>query len=174
MTKIYFYVMVYCMNTKPIYESERNFLKHADKNKTYIYAPQWFYIEDGTKYMPDFYCVEDKTYIEVSASYCVYHANKHKYEKMRLEHPKIKFKIVLPDGRDCNEKAQITKKGLSRQRAWQLRKRKEGNCEQCGKPALKGFRGCLKCIRKNRIRIRKRLGCKPRKKYGRGRPILSV
>ena len=63
---------------------------------------------------------------------------------------------------------------ISRQRAWQLKKRKEGNCEQCGKPALEGYRGCLKCIRKIRLRNRKRLGCNPRRKYGRGRPIKNV
>jgi len=62
-------------------------------------------------------------------------------------------------------------KKLSRQRAWQLRKRKERRCETCGKPAAEGYRRCTKCVLKTRLRQRKKGNYKARVKYGRGRPL---
>lgn len=69
----------------------------ADKNKTYIYHPQWFYFKNGTKYMPDFYCENDNTFIEISGTKQAYHFNKHKYEKMKCEFPHINFRIIRLD-----------------------------------------------------------------------------
>lgn len=66
----------------------------ADKNKTYTYQPRWFYFADGSKYMPDFYCKEDDTYIEIVGTRQAYHQNRHKYLKMESEYPHTKFQVV--------------------------------------------------------------------------------
>ena len=69
----------------------------ADKSKTYIYHPYRFYFEDGTNYMPDFYCKEDNSYIEVSGTRQAYQNNKHKYLKMNHELPHVNFQVVRLD-----------------------------------------------------------------------------
>jgi len=78
-----------------INKREQEFLdKIADKDKTYIHHPQWFYLSNNTKYMPDFYCKEDDEFIEIAGTRQAYHANKDKYELLQKEYLGIKFKIV--------------------------------------------------------------------------------
>ena len=146
---------------QPQYQSEKDFLKYADKQKTYIYHPQWFYFQDGTKYMPDFYCVEDETYIEVSSSYIAYYQNQHSYKKMKAEHPKIKFKIVLPDGRPLQAALQTKINTNSRQLCWQHKQKRLGMCVSCGKPAAEGYVHCKEHILKNRAKYWHKKGMPP-------------
>lgn len=74
------------------YNSEQVFLdKYADPNKTYKWHPGCFRFKDGTYYDPDFYCVEDDTYIEVvGKSYLP-----HRHRKLRAEYPDIKFHVFF-------------------------------------------------------------------------------
>ena len=59
----------------------------------------------------------------------------------------------------------IERKGLSRQRRWQLRKAEQGRCITCGKPQDTG-KFCAEHWAKHRVGsrelMRKRLGCKRR------------
>ena len=52
---------------------------------------------------------------------------------------------------------------LSRQRQWQVKKRREGRCQQCGSVRDCGsVSHCSKCLRKQRTRDRKQRGGKVR------------
>lgn len=68
--------------------------KVAAKNKTYNHHPRRFIFNNGERYTPDFFCIEDNEYIEVAGTRQAYHANKHKYALMKKEYPLIKFSIV--------------------------------------------------------------------------------
>ena len=61
--------------------------------------------------------------------------------------------------------------GVSRQRAWQIVKRKAGFCGLCGTEPLHLYATtCDKCGVKYRQMVRKRIGAKPWRKGTRGRP----
>ena len=72
-----------------------------DNGKQYIYEPGYFLLSNGTKYYPDFYCVEDNTYIEVVGTRQAYSFNKNKYKL-------FKFEIIRYDLSPYNEKGIIT------------------------------------------------------------------
>lgn len=74
--------------------NEKLFIEVYGEGKTYQYHPAWFHLSSGTKYMPDFYCKEDDTYIEVSGTKQAYHDNKKKYRQFVLDYPNVKFKII--------------------------------------------------------------------------------
>lgn len=44
---------------------------------------------------------------------------------------------------------------MSRQREWMEKMIAAGNCPQCGKPAMEGYRHCAECNEKYRIRLQK-------------------
>jgi hypothetical protein len=66
----------------------------ADNKKRYVYHPCTFYFLGGSKYTPDFFCIEDREYIEVVGSRQAFHYNKEKYIKMGEEYPDMKFTII--------------------------------------------------------------------------------
>ncbi len=66
-------------------------------NKTWKYHPKRFEVGDST-YEPDFYCVEDDIYIEVTSSKAAYEFNKNKYILFQKLYPNLKFTIVKPNG----------------------------------------------------------------------------
>lgn len=81
--------------TTPIFECEKLFLREiANKDKDYIYSPRWFRFSTGTKYLPDFYCVQDGTFIEVVDTPEAYNHGKPKYELMKIEYPLVKLVFV--------------------------------------------------------------------------------
>ena len=63
---------------------------------------------------------------------------------------------------------------LSRQRRYQIRKRKEGLCTICGKRKTDGRDLCIKCATIKRDRQRIKLGHKPKVEGKRGRPIEYI
>jgi len=65
----------------------------------------------------------------------------------------------------------MMRKDISRQRRWQLKQRKLGRCELCGKKNARGYRMCAVHVIANRLRQRAKHKCNPKKPYGRGRPI---
>jgi hypothetical protein len=62
-------------------------------------------------------------------------------------------------------------KRMTRQAKWQHLKKSAGLCTICGKRKLYkyNFERCLRCLKKQRMRVRKSLGYKPWRKGGRGR-----
>ena len=60
---------------------------------------------------------------------------------------------------------------LSRQRKWQLKKKAEGLCQNCGKPAEKGI-WCKACGRKKKEENRLKRGFKQWVSGGKGRPPI--
>lgn len=62
---------------------------------------------------------------------------------------------------------------LSRQRRYQLRKRKEQKCQQCGASPLFTKDHCERCVERRRAAARKKTGCRPWVKGGRGRPPVE-
>ena len=44
---------------------------------------------------------------------------------------------------------EFTRRDVTRQRKYQLRQRKQGNCETCGKPAPAGLTECDDCAERN-------------------------
>lgn len=59
---------------------------------------------------------------------------------------------------------EFSKLMVSRQRKYQLRKRKANRCQVCGKPNADGATHCLPHLVAARERARKRKGCKARYK----------
>lgn len=59
-------------------------------------------------------------------------------------------------------------------RAYQLRNRAAGLCEQCPNPAENGSRRCDPCAEADRDRHRAAAGSKPWRPGGTGRPPLSA
>lgn len=77
------------------HESERRFMRYVtDGNKEYFHHPRWFPLSNGSKYMPDFYCKQDDTYIEVVGGSSTYESNMSKYEMMGNEYPLIKLIFI--------------------------------------------------------------------------------
>lgn len=71
---------------------EQDFLL-SNAKKTYKHHPRWFLLQEGDKYMPDFYCNEDDEYIEVAGTRQAYHANKEKYCRFTEQYPYLNFCI---------------------------------------------------------------------------------
>lgn len=67
---------------------------YADPKKRYFHHPGNFCLSNGRRYTPDFYCVEDDTYIEIVGSRQAYHQNKTKYRILEAEFPNITFQII--------------------------------------------------------------------------------
>lgn len=81
-----------------MHKREEIFLdRHLGKNKTYEYQPRWFRFKNGAKYMPDFYCFEDNTYIEVVGSKQAFYRGVPKYKLMRKEYSEIKLEFIAID-----------------------------------------------------------------------------
>jgi len=64
--------------------------------------------------------------------------------------------------------------GLSRQRRWQLKQCMQGNCETCGKKAVKHHLKCAKCAKKLREYLRKKNNGSPKEKGKPGRTITCI
>lgn len=62
--------------------------------------------------------------------------------------------------------------GFSRQRAWQIMKKKQGLCQVCGKPLFSAVY-CKKHTLAIRLRNRKRTGSQDQKLSGLGRPTIE-
>jgi hypothetical protein len=58
---------------------------------TLRYEPETFYLSNGTKYVPDFYCEESEAFIEIIGTRQAYYNNRHKYELFRREY----FPLVM-------------------------------------------------------------------------------
>ena len=67
----------------------------------------------------------------------------------------------------------MTKRKVSRQREWQIRKREEGRCMICGKESFAPHGLCKKHLKVQRERNRAVTGCDPWKPGGRGRIPLE-
>jgi hypothetical protein len=76
-----------------INQREKAFVTEDEQN-TYIEHPAVFCLSDGTKYTPDFYCIETDEFIEVSGTRQAHAQNKGKYERFRADYPNLKFRIV--------------------------------------------------------------------------------
>jgi len=66
----------------------------------------------------------------------------------------------------------MQKRGLTRQRRWQLARIAEGRCMLCSKARRHYAAMCDECALAQRRRNRELLGCKPWKLGGMGRPPL--
>lgn len=78
-----------------MHKKEQIFIDNfADRSKTYIYQSRWFRFKNGTKYQPDFYCIEDNTFIEVIGSKQAFNSNKAKYLLMQKEYSEIKLEFI--------------------------------------------------------------------------------
>ena len=62
--------------------------------------------------------------------------------------------------------------GISKQRRWQLKMKKQGRCEQCGVLVESGRVHCKVCSIKSREAVRKRNNFKAKVDGGRGRPQI--
>ena len=51
---------------------------------------------------------------------------------------------------------------VSRQRLWQMRRKRDGCCPRCGHKKPDGIGLCVECLVENRERARSRQGCKRR------------
>lgn len=79
----------------PNHGSEKRFAYLvAGNGKDYVYQPRWFRFSNGEKYLPDFYCVQTKTYIEVVGCHSTFKQNTHKYLLMEKEFAKTKMIYV--------------------------------------------------------------------------------
>ena len=83
---------------------------------------------------------------------------------------------------DCQKKQnELTRKRvrpvnekISKQRRWQLKKKADGRCTQCGRDRNLYKSYCDDCQKKQTKLNRKRKGCKPWKPGNRGRPPLTA
>ena len=97
-----------------MYKREKEFTKYLHKNgKSWIYQPERFKLEKTT-YRADFYCPENDTYYEVAGSRQAFHLIKPKLIEFIKTYPKIKFKIVRPNGREYASKESLLKEGKSK------------------------------------------------------------
>jgi hypothetical protein len=92
-----------------VHPAEMEFIKNFFPHNDWIYLPVVFHLEK-TSYTPDFYDVEQNTFIEVVGTPAAYHANKEKYQEMKTRFPKIRFEIRAPDGKLINESNMIFKR----------------------------------------------------------------
>jgi len=86
---------------------EIEFIKNHFKHTDWLHEPAMFYLEDNSKYTPDFYDQRENIFIEVIGSRQAYHANKHKYKTLRKLYPMINFEIRTTDGELLNEVGRI-------------------------------------------------------------------
>lgn len=88
-----------------MYPSEQQFADYLTaQGKTCVYEPVLQLDTPLPKragnqtYKPDFYCMEDDIYYEVSANRQAYHLSMKKIRRLREIYPDIKIKVVNPDG----------------------------------------------------------------------------
>lgn len=77
---------------------ERKFALTFFDHDKWVHEPRFFYLSDGTKYLPDFYDARRDVYIEVVGSRQAYYGNKHKYVLFCNEYKNIQFEFRLPSG----------------------------------------------------------------------------
>ena len=64
------------------------------KGFTYLYEPRFFKLSDGTKYLPDFYCLDNDTYYEISSNMIAFRNNQAKYLLFETDYPQFKFEKI--------------------------------------------------------------------------------
>lgn len=84
------------------HKGELEFIENYFNHNRWLIHPVRFNL-NGLIYVPDFYDAERDVFIEVSRTKQAYHANKEKYDFMRLLFPKLKFEIRKPSGKLLNE-----------------------------------------------------------------------
>lgn len=77
---------------------EREFALALFDHDKWVHEPRYFYLSDGTKYLPDFYDAKRDAYIEVVGSRQAYSKNRDKYSMFCEEYPMIQFEFRMPDG----------------------------------------------------------------------------
>ena len=72
---------------------EHNFARILQYNNIdYDYEPKWFKLSDGTKYLPDFYILQNNTFYEIKG--VLRDNNIKKIELFKKEYPEINLKII--------------------------------------------------------------------------------
>lgn len=84
-----------------------------EKGIEYNYPVQPFQLTN-TKYRPDFYLPESKTYVEVVGMKQAYKLNEHKYKMFRELYPDLNFIVVDKWGNNYYEMEQINKERKER------------------------------------------------------------
>lgn len=80
------------------YDRERKFALTFFDHDNWVHEPRYFYLSNGTKYLPDFYDEKRDVYIEVVGSRQAYFNNKDKYVIFCREYKDIQFEFRLPSG----------------------------------------------------------------------------
>ena len=80
------------------FEREREFALAFFDHDKWVHEPRYFYLSDGTKYLPDFYDAKRDAYIEVVGTRQAYSNNKQKYQMFCQEYKGIQLEFRLPDG----------------------------------------------------------------------------
>jgi hypothetical protein len=80
------------------FDRERQFALAFFEHDKWVHEPRYFYLSDGTKYLPDFYDAKRDIYIEVVGSRQAYHLNKDKYVTFCNEYENIQLEFRLPSG----------------------------------------------------------------------------
>lgn len=78
---------------------ERQFALAFFDHEKWVHEPRYFYLSDGTKYLPDFYDAKRDAYIEVVGTRQAYSNNKEKYSLFCVEYPLIQIEFRTPDGK---------------------------------------------------------------------------